>query len=103
MARQHVLHHGDNGGDDEDRRCVDHRPCAAGTAAAGDCDRYALKTYGVCGQVVLRQASLGVSALVKVAETPAEKVAIAAQLRLVDSGPLGLLPVLCRKDLQPGW
>ena len=53
--------------------------------------------------MVLRQASLGVSALVKVAETPAEKVAIAAQLRLVDSGPLGLLPVLRRKDLQPGW
>jgi MFS transporter, NNP family, nitrate/nitrite transporter len=33
---------------------------------------------GVLIQVVLRQASLGVSALVKAAETPAEKVAIAA-------------------------
>jgi NNP family nitrate/nitrite transporter-like MFS transporter len=33
---------------------------------------------GVLIQVVLRQASLGVSALVKAAETPAEKVAVAA-------------------------
>jgi NNP family nitrate/nitrite transporter-like MFS transporter len=33
---------------------------------------------GVLIQVVLRQASLDVSALVKAAETPAEKVAIAA-------------------------
>jgi NNP family nitrate/nitrite transporter-like MFS transporter len=33
---------------------------------------------GVLIQVVLRQASLGVSALVKAAETPAEKAAIAA-------------------------
>jgi NNP family nitrate/nitrite transporter-like MFS transporter len=33
---------------------------------------------GVLIQVVLRQASLNVSALVKAAETPAEKVAIAA-------------------------
>jgi NNP family nitrate/nitrite transporter-like MFS transporter len=58
-------------------------------ATAVEWKRRAAAVIGIAGaigafggfmiQVVLRQASLGVSALVKAAETPAEKVAVAAQ------------------------
>ena len=57
-------------------------------AAAVEWKRRAAAVIGIAGaigafggfliQVVLRQASLGVSALVKAAETPAEKVSVAA-------------------------
>jgi len=62
-------------GDDRKATAVEFkRRAAAVIGIAG-----ALGAFGgVLIQVVLRQASLGVSALVKAAETPAEKVAIAA-------------------------
>src|SRR3982751_92329 len=50
------------------------RRAAAGIGIAGAIGAFG----GFLIQVVLRQASLGVSALVKAAETPAEKVSVAA-------------------------
>ena len=67
--------HAQQTGDDRKATAVEYkRRAAAVIGIAG-----ALGAFGgVLIQVVLRQASLGVSALVKAAETPAEKVAVAA-------------------------
>lgn len=69
------LKHAEQTGEDRKETAVEFkRRAAAVIGIAG-----ALGAFGgVLIQVVLRQASLGVSALVKAAETPAEKVAIAA-------------------------
>jgi NNP family nitrate/nitrite transporter-like MFS transporter len=69
------VRHATQTGDDAKATTVEYkRRAAAVIGIAG-----ALGAFGgVLIQVVLRQASLGVSALVKAAETPAEKAAIAA-------------------------
>ena len=70
-------------------------------ATAVEFKRQAAAVIGIAGaigafggfliQVVLRQASLGCRRAVKAAETPAEKVAVAAgQRRLVDPGAVGV-------------